>query len=145
LSKKRPKNIIKDESNSLVEPIIYLAVNAPKQIPEIVSEIISMRGIVKLSIVNWSGKILYNYERWGKIEKSFSENDTLDLLKLIKRQLDKIGKKTIDHLILKSDDINIVVFSSSEIIIFLHCDRKAILPIITIKTKRILQNLTSNM
>jgi len=145
LSKKRHKNIANDDSNSLVEPIIYLSVDAPKQIPEIVSEIISMRGIVKLSIVNWSGKVLYNYERWGKIEKSFSENDTLDLLKLIKKQLEKIGKKTIDHLILKSEDVNIVVFSSSEIVIFLHCDRKAILPLITIKTKRIIQNLTSNI
>ncbi|HUT82991.1 MAG TPA: hypothetical protein VMZ29_17475 [Candidatus Bathyarchaeia archaeon] len=145
MSKKRHKNIANDDSNSLVEPIIYLSVDAPKQIPEIVSEIISMRGIVKLSIVNWSGKVLYNYERWGKIEKSFSENDTLDLLKLIKKQLEKIGKKTIDHLILKSEDVNIVVFSSSEIVIFLHCDRKAILPLITIKTKRIIQNLTSNI
>lgn len=140
--KKIFKTTTKKDSEEYVEPIIYISPEAQKQIPEIVSELISMRGIVKLSIVNWLGKMLYNYERWGKIEKSFNENDTLDLLKLIKKQLKKIGKKTIDHFILKSDDINIIVFSSQKLFIFLHCDKKATLPIITIKVKRVLHDLT---
>ncbi|MBN1328199.1 MAG: hypothetical protein JXA54_01885 [Candidatus Heimdallarchaeota archaeon] len=143
MSKRLLKSTIKKDSSQYIEPVIYISTEAPKQTPDIVSEIISMRGIVKFSIINWSSKIIYNYERWGKIEKSFTEADTLNILTSIKKSLNKIGKKSIDHLILRSDDMNVIIFSSQQIIIFLHCDKKAALPILTIKVKRVIQNLSS--
>lgn len=139
--KKTPEG--NSQEKNVVEPIIYLAENAPKETQEITSELISMRGIIKLLIIKLSGQVIYSYERWGKSEKSLNETDVLELINNVQNQLKKIGKKSIDHTIIRSEDSNIVIFSVENIITFLQSDKKAKLPLVTIKTKRIADSIAS--
>jgi hypothetical protein len=143
---KRKKALNKEiQKKNIIEPIIYIAEKAPKETQEITSELISMRGIIKLLVLEKSGKIIYSYERWGKSEKTLNETDVLELIRNVGKQLKKIDKKTIDHTIIRSEDSNIVIFSSVRVITFLQCDKKAKLPLVTIKTKRITDSFTNLM
>ncbi|NHK30231.1 MAG: hypothetical protein FK730_02690 [Asgard group archaeon] len=140
---KRKKTSDKEtQKKNIVEPIIYIAEKAPKETQEITSELISMRGIIKLLVLEKSGQVIYSYERWGKSEKTLNEDDVLELINNVSNQLKKIDKKSIDHTIIRSEDSNIVIFSTDSIITFLQSDKKAKLPLVTIKTKRIADSFT---
>ncbi|NHJ49968.1 MAG: hypothetical protein FK733_19405 [Asgard group archaeon] len=142
MAKKR-KDIINNSKDAKIEPIIYMSKKAPIETQDILTELLSMRGITKVMIFSSSKEKLYSYERWGKLEKSFEEDDIFDLYKAVQKQLIKIGKKKLDHTIIRSNDSNIVIFNTDKIIAFLQCDKKAKLPLVVIKTKRISEKLAS--
>jgi predicted regulator of Ras-like GTPase activity (Roadblock/LC7/MglB family) len=125
------------KNGSKIEPVIYSSSSLPNEFQEILDDLISMRGIIKLIILKLKGEKLYSYERWGKLEKSLKKEDVMELFESIRSQLTKIGKKNLNQTIIRSDDSNIIIFSEGEIVVFVQCDKKAKLPVITIKTKRI--------
>ncbi len=108
----------------------------PKDVNEIFSEVTSMRGVLSLDIFDWSGNVLYSYYRWGKSDNILEEKDLIELVNYITKRLKKIGQKKLQHLIIKSEDMNIVVNSTEKIITVIHCEGKTKLPLLTIHTKR---------
>ena len=95
-----------------------------------------MLGVLSLDIFDWSGKILYSYYRWGKSDNVLEEEDLFDLIAYIKKRIKKIGQKKLEHLIIKSEDMNIVVNSTDKIITIIHCETRTKIPLLTIHTKR---------
>ena len=139
---KKKKNATLSSSNIYIEPIIFLSDDAPNKLEEFVSDLITMRGIIKLSLIGINtGKLLYNYERWGKSEKTMTIKNIISLIETITKQLQKLDKKTIDHLILRSDNMNLIIFSVNSKLLFLQCDNKVKLPLVTIKARRIVSQL----
>ncbi len=108
----------------------------PKDVNEIFSEVTSMRGVLSLDIFDWSGNMLYSYYRWGKSDNILEEKDLFELVNYIRKQLKKIGQKKLQYLLLKSEDMNIVVNSTEKIITIIHCESRTKLPLLTIHTKR---------
>lgn len=132
-----------EKSTLFIEPVIYLSEKAPKKIEEFVSDLITMSGIIKLSIMTLKRKkLLYSYERWGKTEKTLTLDEIRSLIKSIKSKLAKIDKKEINHLIIRSGNASILIFAKEKYILFLQCDNKAKLPLVTIKAKRIISKIT---
>lgn len=108
----------------------------PKDVNEIFSEVTSMRGVLSLDIFDWSGNVLYSYYRWGKSNNILEEEDLFELVNYITMRLKKIGQKKLQYLIIKSEDMNIVVNSTDKIITIIHCESRTKLPLLTIHTKR---------
>jgi hypothetical protein len=123
-----------DNSNG---PHTYLSENYPTEITEVVSDLISMRGILRLDILTKSGDLIFCYNRWGNTEDTLNETDALELLESLKNQLQKANKKEINHFIIRADEANYIAFSNEKIYLFLQCDKKCKLPFITLKAKRI--------
>ena len=132
--KKQTENHNNQKSNG---PYTHLVENYPAVIKEIVSDLISMRGILRLDILTTSGELIFCYNRWGDSEETLNGNDALDLLESLRIKLQKTNKTTINHFIIRADDANYVAFSNEKIYLFLQCDKKCKLPFITIKAKRI--------
>ena len=123
-------------------PYTYLSEDYSEKITDVVSELIAMRGILRLDILTLSGNLIYSYNRWGDTVDTLNETDALELLELLQTQLQKASKKKIDHFIIRSDDANFIAFSNKRIYLFLQCDKKCKLPFITIKAKRITSEIS---
>lgn len=123
-------------------PYTHLSENYPKEISEMVSELISMRGILRLDILTIQGELIFCYNRWGDSTKTLNEHDALELLESLKNQLQKANKKEINHFIIRAEDANYIAFSNEKIYLFLQCDKKCRLPFITIKAKRIASDIS---
>ncbi len=136
------KRIFQKKNNNSQEQIVFVADNTPKELSNIVSDLISMRGILRLDVIQKSGKTLYSYNRWGKLAKTLEENESLSIINSIKKKLSKIDKKQVNQIIIRADDVNFIAFSTLKIIAILQCDKKAKLPMVTIKTKRIATKIT---
>ncbi len=108
----------------------------PKDVNEIFSEVTSMIGVLSLDIFDWSGNVLYSYYRWGKSDNVLEEEELFDLIAYVKKRIKKIGQKKLEHLIIKSEDMNIVVNSTDKIITIIHCENRTKLPLLTIHSKR---------
>jgi hypothetical protein len=132
--KKQASTIDNQNSNG---PYTHLSENYSEKIIDVVSELIAMRGILRLDILTLSGELIYCYNRWGETEDTLNEADALDLLKYLQTQLQKANKKKINHFIIRSEDANYIAFSNKRIYLFLQCDKKCKLPFITIKAKRL--------
>ena len=118
-------------------PYTHLSENYSEKITEVVSELIAMRGILRLDILTLTGELIYCYNRWGDTENTLNETDALELLKSLQSQIQKTNKKKINHFIIRSEDANYIAFSNKRIYLFLQCDKKCKLPFLTIKAKRI--------
>ena len=138
--KKRFNNHNKHNSNG---PYTHLAENYPTEINEMVSEIISMRGILRLDILAKHGDLIFCYNRWGDSVETLNENDALELLKSLRSKLQKANKKEINHFIIRAEDANYIAFSNEKIYLFLQCDKKCKLPFIALKAKRITTDISS--
>ena len=108
----------------------------PNDVNEIFSEVTSMIGVLSLDVFNWSGKVIYSYYRWGKSDNVLEEEELFELIAYIKKRIKKIGQKKLQHLIIKSEDMNIVVYSTDKIITVIHCENRTKLPLLTIHSKR---------
>lgn len=108
----------------------------PKDVNEIFSEVTSMIGVLSLDIFDWSGNVLYSYYRWGKSDNVLEEEDLFDVVDYITKRLKKIGQKKLQHLIIKSEEMNIVVYATEKIITIIHCENRTKLPLLAIHTKR---------
>ncbi|MHA1556638.1 MAG: hypothetical protein ACTSPM_06840 [Candidatus Heimdallarchaeota archaeon] len=108
----------------------------PKDVNEIFSEVTSMIGVLSLDIFDWSGNVLYSYYRWGKSDNILEEEELFDLIAYVKKRIKKIGQKELQNLIIKSEDMNIVVNSTDKIITIIHCENRTKLPLLTIHSKR---------
>jgi len=108
----------------------------PIDINEILSEVISMIGVLSVDILDWNGKVLYSYYRWGKSDNILEEKELFSLIKGIRKQLNKINQGNLKHIIIRSDDLNIVVYSSEKITLIIHCDLKIKLALLTIRAQR---------
>ena len=108
----------------------------PKDVNLIFSEVTSMLGVLSLDIFDWSGNMLYSYYRWGKAENIFEEDDLFAIVKYVTKRLKKIGQKKLQHLIIKSEDMNILAYSTEKIITIIHCEAQVKLALLTIHTKR---------
>lgn len=123
-------------------PFTHLSEDYPSEISELVSELISMRGILRLDILTIQGELIFCYNRWGDSAKTLNEHDALELLKSLKNQLQKANKKEINHFIIRAEDANYIAFSNKKIYLFLQCDKKCRLPFITLKAKRIASDIS---
>ncbi|MFW9924469.1 MAG: hypothetical protein ACFFDW_14390 [Candidatus Thorarchaeota archaeon] len=111
-------------------------------INDLVSEIISMNGVLSVDIFDWSGNVLYSYYRWGRSDNILEEKDLYELVTFVKKRLKKINQKNLKHLIIRSDELNIITYSTEKLIMIIHCDQKAKLPLLTIKAKRVTENIS---
>ena len=123
-------------------PYTHLAENYPTEINEMVSELISMRGILRLDILTIQGDLIFCYNRWGESVETLNENDALELLKSLRIQLQKANKKEINHFIIRAEDAIYIAFSNEKNYLFLQCDKKCKLPFITLKAKRIASDIS---
>ena len=139
--RKRKQSNSHDNHNSN-GPYTHLAENYPTEISEMVSDLISMRGILRLDILTMQGELIFCYNRWGESAETLNENDALELLESLISQLQKAKKKEINHFIIRAEDANYIAFSNKKIYLFLQCDKKCRLPFITIKAKRIASDIS---
>lgn len=123
-------------------PYTHLSENYPTEINEMVSDLISMRGILRLDILTIQGELIFCYNRWGESAETLNEHDALELLESLKNQLQKANKKEINHFIIRAEDANYIAFSNEKIYLFLQCDKKSKLPFITLKAKRIASDIS---
>ena len=108
----------------------------PKDVNDIFSEVTSMLGVLSLDVFDWQGNVLYSYYRWGKSENILEEEDLFEVVNYITKRLKKIGQKELKHLIIKSEDMNIVVYSTDKIITIIHCETRIKLALLAIQAKR---------
>jgi len=139
----KKKNKPRERANAdiYIEPIIFLSDNAPKELEEVVSELISMRGIIRLCICLQPGKVIYDYQRWGRTEVSLEVKEIITLYKTIEHQVKNLKEEFMEHLVLRLEKTDLLLMASHRLLLFLHADRKAKLPIALIKAKRILKAL----
>ena len=118
------------------------AAKTPKDVNQIFSEVTSMLGVLSLDIFDWSGNMLYSYYRWGKADNIFEEDELFAIVKYVSKRLKKIGQKKLQHLIIKSEDMNILAYSTEKIISIIHCEAQVKLALLTIHTKRATKKLS---
>ena len=123
-------------------PYTHLSEDYPTEINEMVSDLISMRGILRLDIITIHGELIFCYNRWGDSTATLNEHDALELLKSLRNHLQKANKKEINHFIIRAEDANYIAFSNKKIYLFLQCNKKSKLPFITIKAKRIASDIS---
>lgn len=131
------KNIIKEKGS----PNDKDKFHTPIDVNEILSDIISMIGVLSVDIFDDSGNVLYSYYRWGKSENILDEKELLGLISGIKKRLNKIKQDEFEQLVIRSNELNIVVYSTKKISLAIHCDLKTKLPLLTVRAKRATKEL----
>ena len=111
-------------------------IKTPKDVNEVFSQVTSMLGVLSLDVFDWQGNVLYSYYRWGKSENILEEEDLFEVVNYITKRLKKIGQKELKHLIIKSEDMNIVVYATDKIITIIHCETRVKLALLAIQAKR---------
>ncbi len=139
---RKRKRFNSHNNNNSNGPYTQLADDYPTEINEMVSELISMKGILRLDILTIHGDLIFCYNRWGDSAETLNEHDALELLKSLRKQLQKANKKEINHFIIRAEDANYIAFSNDKIYLFLQCDKKCKLPFIAIKAKRIASDIS---
>ena len=133
------KNVIKEKGSSNHKEKFH----TPIDVNDILADIISMIGVLSVDIFNDSGKVLYSYYRWGKSENILDEKELLSLIASIKKRLSKIKQDDFEQLVIRSNELNIVIYSTKKITLAIHCDLKTKLALLTIRAKRATEELDS--
>ncbi|MHA1655957.1 MAG: hypothetical protein ACTSWT_05485 [Candidatus Heimdallarchaeota archaeon] len=140
----KKKNKPRERANAdiYIEPIIFLSDNAPKELEEVVSELISMRGIIRLCICLEPKRVIYDYQRWGKREKTLEFKEIIELVKGIKTRLKKMTENSMEHLLIQMKEVTLLVLTQQKLLLFVQCERKTTkLPVAIVKAKQIMQAL----
>ena len=125
-----------------IEPVIFLSEKAPRNIEEIVSELISMRGIIRLCICLDPKRVVYDYQRWGKTEKTLEIKEIIVLTEPIKSHLKKLTENAMEHVLIQMEELTLLILTYKKLFLFVQCERKTTkLPVAIIKAKQIIQTL----
>ncbi|NHJ84050.1 MAG: hypothetical protein FK734_01225 [Asgard group archaeon] len=136
----KDQTLKKDEEG--FSPVIIMSEETPKDIEDLVLPVTTLLGILKFDIILKSGKIIYSYNRWGNKEKTLGSKELLQLTNNVAMQLTKIDQQTIEHMILRTKDMNLIIISVKNLLIFTQCNINARIPMITLKVKRIANRLS---
>ena len=139
---KREKTQQKKNQNSRRNNSNDFSDKTPAEFNDILSEILSMIGVLSVDVLNWKGNVLYSYYRWGKEENVLEEKDLFDLVSFVKKRLSKIEQTDLKHLIIRSEEMNIVVYSTNKVILIIHCDNRVKLALLTLRARRAAMNMS---
>ncbi|MHA1630141.1 MAG: hypothetical protein ACTSXO_03560 [Candidatus Heimdallarchaeota archaeon] len=140
--KKKSKVAEKLNADIYIEPVIFLSEKAPQNIEKIVSELISMRGIIRLCICLEPKRVIYDYQRWGKREKTLEFKEIIELVGGVKTRLKKMTENSMEHLLIQMEEVTLLVLTQQKLLLFVQCERKTTkLPVAIVKAKQIMQAL----
>lgn len=137
------KKLLNSKKKDDIEVDSNGTIKVPVDINDIISDLISMIGVLSVDIFDWKGNAIYSYYRWGKMENILEEKDLFDLVQYIKKRLKKIEQNDLKHMVIRSEELNILVYSSAKIVVIIHCDQRAKLPLVTVRARRATEQLSN--